>query len=89
VENTSKKELLRKLDKETFIFETKEPVTILPPMGDTPFQLQDETTIEITIGKQQSLNSIFAHLNQYNITVESMRNKSNRLEELFMELVEQ
>lgn len=89
VENSSKKDLLKKLDKETFIFETKEPVTSLPPLGDTPFQLQDETTIEVTIGKQLSLNDIFAHLNIHNITVESMRNKSNRLEELFMEMVEQ
>ena len=89
VENSSKKDLLKKLDKETFIFETREPVTLLPPLGDTPFQLQDETTIEVTIGKQLSLNDIFAHLSIHNITVESMRNKSNRLEELFMEMVEQ
>lgn len=89
VENTSKKALLKKLDKETFIFETKEPVTTLPPVGDTQFNLQDDTTIEVTIDKRLSLNDIFNHLNQHNITVESMRNKSNRLEELFMELVEQ
>jgi len=89
VENTSKKALLKKLDKETFIFETKEPVTTLPPVGNTPFHLQDETTIEITINKQLSLNTVFNHLNQHNIIVESMRNKSNRLEELFLEMVEQ
>ena len=89
VENTSKKALLRKLDKETFIFETKEPVTELPPAGNTEFYLQDETTIEVTIDKQLSLNAVFAHLNQHNIIVESMRNKSNRLEELFLEMVEQ
>ncbi len=89
VENTSKKALLKKLDKETFIFETKEPVTTLPPIGNTQFHLQDETTIEVTIDKQLSLNAVFNHLDQHNITVESMRNKSNRLEELFLELVEQ
>jgi ABC-2 type transport system ATP-binding protein len=89
VANSGTKELLRKLDKETFIFETREPVTSLPPIGDSAFQIQDKTTIEITIGKQLSINDLFAHLNQYNITVESMRNKSNRLEELFIEMVEQ
>ncbi|MFT5701418.1 MAG: ABC-2 type transport system ATP-binding protein [Desulforhopalus sp.] len=89
VVNKSKKELLKKLNKETFIFETKEPVTSLAPLENTPFHLQDETTIEITIDKQLTLSAVFAHLNQHNIIVESMRNKSNRLEELFMEMVEQ
>jgi ABC-2 type transport system ATP-binding protein len=89
VENTSKKALLKKLDKETFIFETKEPVTTLPPVGNTSFHLQDDTTIEVTIDKQLSLNTVFNHLNQHNIIVDSMRNKSNRLEELFLEMVEQ
>lgn len=89
VENNSKKALLKKLDKETIIFETKEPVTSLPPIGDTPFLLHDETTIEVTIDKKLSLNAVFAHFNQHNIIVDSMRNKSNRLEELFIEMVEQ
>lgn len=89
VENSSKKDLLKKLDKETFIFETKDPVSQLPPIGEAEFQLQDETTIEVTIDKQLSLNNVFEHLNSHNVTVESMRNKSNRLEELFMEMVEQ
>lgn len=89
IANNSKKALLKKLDKETFIFETKEPVNDLPPIGDKTFYVQDETTIEITIDKQLTLNAVFAHLNQHNIIVESMRNKSNRLEELFMEMVDQ
>lgn len=89
VENTSKKALLKKLDKETIIFETKEPVTTLPPLGNTQFHLQDETTIEVSIHKQLSLNTVFTHLNQHNVIVESMRNKSNRLEELFLEMVDQ
>lgn len=89
VENTSTKALLKKLDRETFIFETKEPVTTLPAVGNTPFHLQDETTIEVTIDKQLSLNTVFTHFNKHNIIVESMRNKSNRLEELFLEMVEQ
>ncbi|PHR25172.1 MAG: ABC transporter [Desulfotalea sp.] len=89
VVNKSKKSLLKKLDKETFIFEIKEPLTSLPPVGDTVFHLLDETTIEVTIGQQFALNAVFSHFNQHNITVESMRNKSNRLEELFLEMVHQ
>ncbi|MFV0438128.1 MAG: ABC transporter ATP-binding protein [Desulfopila sp.] len=89
VENSEKKELLKKLDKESFIFETRDPVAPLPPLGTTEFSVQDKTTIEVTIGKELSLNAIFAHFDAHDVTVMSMRNKSNRLEELFMELVEQ
>ena len=88
VENTSKRELLRKLDKETFVFETEAKVEKIDPLQYTEFKLLDETTIEVTKNKQQSISSIFQHLNDQGITVESMRNKTNRLEELFLELVE-
>lgn len=89
VENSDKKELLKKLNKETFIFETKDPVDAVPPLGSVEFQVQEQTTIEVTVGKELTLNDIFTHFNTHNITVDSMRNKSNRLEELFMEMVEQ
>ncbi len=88
VENTSKRELLRKLDKETFIFDTKDPVREIPPLANVEFSLIDETTIKVTKNRTQSMNHIFYHLNGLNIVVESMRNKSNRLEELFLEMVE-
>jgi ABC-2 type transport system ATP-binding protein len=88
VENTSKRELLRKLDKETFIFDTKEAVTQILPLENTQFTLVDETTIEVTKNKSQSMNHIFEHLDGQGIVVGSMRNKANRLEELFMEMVE-
>lgn len=89
IENTDKKALLRKLDRETFIFETKEPVQSIPPLNKITFNMIDESTFEVTKGKEQSMNSIFNHLNVQKITIESMRNKTNRLEELFMEIVEQ
>ncbi len=88
VENTSKRELLRKLDKETFLFDTKNPVTGILPLENAEFSLVDESTIEVTKNKSQSLNRIFEHLNGQGIVIDSMRNKTNRLEELFMELVE-
>jgi len=87
VENTSKRELLRKLDKETFLCDTKEPVTALVPLQNVTFSLVDETTIEVTKNKSQSINRIFEHLNSQSIIVDSMRNKTNRLEELFLERV--
>ncbi len=88
VENTSKRELLRKLDKETFIFDTKKTVTEVRPLENTQFVIVDETTIEVTKNKSQSMNHIFEHLDSQGIVVGSMRNKANRLEELFMEMVE-
>lgn len=88
VENTSKRDLLRKLDKETFVLDTKEPVVGLTPLEPFTFSVVDDTTIEVTFGKEESLNHLFDHLTSQNIVIESMRNKSNRLEELFLEMVE-
>lgn len=88
VENTSKRELLRKLDMETFIFETTAPVSALAPLADVSFQLVDDTTVEATKSKARSLNDIFAHFAANQVFVESMRNKTNRLEELFLGMVE-
>ncbi len=88
VENTSKRELLRKLNKETFFFDTKTPVTAVMPLENTEFSLMDDGTLIVTKNKSQSMNRILAHLDQQGIIVDSMRNKANRLEELFMEMVE-
>lgn len=88
IENTTKKELLKKLDKETFVVETREPITGIPSPNDLDITVIDDTTFEITKLREQSINTIFDHLNSAHITVESMRNKTNRLEELFLELVE-
>ena len=53
------------------------------------FKLRDEYTLEASLPKQKSLNALFAALQDLNVQVVSMRNKSNRLEELFMRLVDQ
>ncbi len=87
VENTSKREMLRKLDKETFLCDTKEVVKTLVPLENVDFSLIDKTTIAVTKDKSQSINRIFEHLNSQGIIIDSMRNKTNRLEELFLEMV--
>ncbi len=88
IENSSKRELLRKLDKEAFVFETENPVTALLPLENTEFSLIDETSIKVIKNKSQSINSIFEHLTSQGIIVESLRHKTNRLEELYMEIIE-
>ena len=57
--------------------------------GATFSYLVDEMTLEVTISKGEDLNRLFAYLSSQDIHVKSMRNKSNRLEELFVRLVEQ
>ncbi len=88
VENTSMKELLNRLDTETFLLDTREPVTQLPETDDFSVKQRDDTTLEVTINKSRSLNVMFEYFTQHNIRITSMRNRSNRLEQLFVELLE-
>lgn len=85
VENTSMKKLLNKLSSEIFVLDLKEPVT--KDIEKDAITMRDETTLEVIIDKKRSLNSVFAYLDKKGVKVLSMRNKSNRLEELFMNLV--
>ena len=88
IENTSMKGLLGKLNVETFILDLaadgREPF-----LSDVNWQMLDGHTLEVEVKKEQGLNSIFAQLNEQGVRVLSMRNKANRLEELFVHLVEQ
>jgi ABC-2 type transport system ATP-binding protein len=80
--------LLRKLQAETFVFNLREAVVAVPKVPGYIFNLVDEHTLEVEVSKEQSLNEVFASLSALGIHVQSMRNKVNRLEELFMKLVE-
>ncbi|MQC07533.1 ABC transporter ATP-binding protein [Morganella morganii] len=86
VENTSMKALLGKLESETFILDlgSKNP---LPQLEGYTFRLTDTSTLEGDVRREQGLNGVFAQLNSQGIDVLSMRNKANRLEELFVHLV--
>ncbi len=85
VENTSMKALLSKLDVETFILDIDNGTDI--KLSDICYRIIDEHTLEIDVKKSQSINAVFTQLTELGIEVRSMRNKSNRLEELFVSLV--
>ncbi|WP_318475147.1 ABC transporter ATP-binding protein [Photobacterium leiognathi] len=88
IEHTSMKDLLGKLELETFILDI-EPQTQAPQLTGMNSQLVDSTTLEVELKKGESLNPVFTQLSEQGIAVKSMRNKSNRLEELFVTLVNQ
>ena len=87
VKNTSMKSLLATLNLETFILDLSKNVSSLTLNGFES-RLIDGHTLEVDVPKTVGLNSVFEQLTQHNIQVLSMRNKSNRLEELFVRLVE-
>ncbi len=86
VEDTSMKELLKKLDKETFVLDLSEKVEKVELEGIVWHQT-DERTLEVELSKGTSLNQVFEKLSAQAIQVVSMKNKANRLEELFVTLV--
>jgi ABC-2 type transport system ATP-binding protein len=88
VKNTDMKSLLSTLDIETFVLDIREPVTKVPQVDGIEFKIRDEFTLEASLPKQKSLNALFSALDDAGVKVMSMRNKANRLEELFMRLVE-
>ena len=85
--NTTMKELIGRLDSETFILDV-DPPSCLPSSEDFKLTLIDESTIELELAKEQSMNKVFELLTKQGVRVNSLRNKSNRLEELFLELVD-
>lgn len=87
--NTSKKELLTQLHVETFVMDTDLALTTAPPLDGFVTSLDAEGALEVEVEKGQSLNRVFAELDQQGIRVLSMRTKTNRLEELFLNMVEE
>ncbi len=87
VENTSMKSLLAKLNIETFILDISETQS-QPTLNGFDYRLVDAHTLEVDVEKSEGLNPVFTQLTEQGIQVLSMRNKANRLEELFVRLVE-
>ena len=88
VECTTMKSLLSRLNMETFILDLAGDLAAEPELLETECRLTDPHTLEVDVAKDQSLNDVFVQLSKLDIQVLSMRNKANRLEELFVELVE-
>ncbi len=87
VENTSMKKLLQNLHHQTFVFDTVDPIHTLPPLEPlVPMQV-DTNTFELRIDNHWTLNEVFKVFNQHGLQINSMRNKTNRLEELFLDLI--
>ncbi|NLC09187.1 MAG: ABC transporter ATP-binding protein [Gammaproteobacteria bacterium] len=88
IENTSMRTLLTKLQVETFILDLKNPLEYKPVLKGYEFQLADERTLEVQVVKNKGMTDLFTQLARQDIEVLSLRNKANRLEELFVSLVE-
>jgi ABC-2 type transport system ATP-binding protein len=87
VENTSMKNLLSRLDVQGFVLDVDQPLEAAPIVDSFTLTLEDANTINVAISKGQSINELFVKLSELNIQVNSMRNESNRLEEMFIEMV--
>ena len=88
VENTTMKRLLSTLDVETFVFDVAGVPGDLPTLPGVTLRQLDERTVEAELARKHDLNGLFAALSEHGVMVTSMRNKTNRLEELFVRLVE-
>ena len=88
VENTSMRGLLQSLHVETFLLDLKEAQLLAPELDGYPARLLDGRTLEVQVDKEQGITNLFGQLQRQGVEVQSLRNKSNRLEELFVSLVE-
>ncbi|WP_129776180.1 ABC transporter ATP-binding protein [Peristeroidobacter soli] len=89
IENDRMSRVLRKLQTEVFVFNLRNPISAPPVLPGYAVSMPDDHSLEIEVSKDQSLNDIFSRLSASGMEVLSMRNKTNRLEELFMRLVNQ
>lgn len=87
IEDAKMSTVLRKLQREVFVLSLARRLDVAPGLDGFETTLRDECELEVAIGPSRSLNDLFAQLDKQDITVVSLRNKANRLEELFMRLV--
>ncbi|MNE74844.1 hypothetical protein D3C80_1709520 [compost metagenome] len=82
------RQLLGTLHVETFLLDLKQDLQVAPSLQGYPCRLVDRHTLEVQVDKAVGITALFAQLALQNIEVQSLRNKTNRLEELFVSLVE-
>lgn len=87
IEKSDMKSLINRLHIQTIILDLAKPLDCSPALVGYPAKMIDQTSIEIEVHKNQSLNDLFSQLSQINIPVIGMRNKTNRLEELFVRMI--
>ena len=87
IADTTMRDLLRKLDVQGFVLDLEKPLDELPNIDGFEIRLEDPYTLVTAVDKSKSINDLFGQLNTLGINVKSMRNESNRLEELFIEMV--
>lgn len=87
IENADMKSLINRLHIQTLIFDLTEPLDTAIELPHHPYRLLDKTTLEVELHKTQSLNTLFSELSRQQVYVNGMRNKTNRLEELFVRLI--
>ena len=87
VVDTTMKDLLSRLDVQGFVLDLEKPLETEPKIEGFELRLEDSLTLVTAVNKNTSINSLFNELNKIGIKVKSMRNESNRLEELFIEMV--
>jgi ABC-2 type transport system ATP-binding protein len=88
VENTSMRSLLKQLQVETFLLDLKGTLPVVPQLNGYPTRLVDDHTLEVQVDKKLGISDLFVQLAGQGVEVLSLRNKTNRLEELFVSLVE-
>ena len=88
IENDRMATVLRKLHSEVFVLNVRNPVAVAPDLPGYAVAIAGDGSLEVEVKKDQNLNDIFAALSARGIEIVSMRNKANRLEELFLRLVE-
>lgn len=88
IRNSSIKNLLRELNKETFIIDFEEEFESEPELSGYPVRLLDTSSLEVLVEKGNPLNDLFKQLDAKGLHVRSMRNKSNRLEEMFVSMLD-
>ncbi len=84
IENANMKTLINQLNRQTLILDLGYPVWQKPNLNGFQYTLVDNHTLEVDLYRGQTVNDLFALLSAENISVSGMRNKSNRLEELFI-----
>ena len=88
IEDARMSEVLRKLQREVFILSLTEEITVAPELRGFNTRLREDGELEVEKGPEADLNDLFGQLDEKGIHVASLRNKANRLEEMFMHLVE-